>query len=161
VAPRCLRGVKQGRPAADNRYVVNTKGRQREQGKHFLTAAADAPSPELASGSRMTTRQLRKAMLGTTVAARNLVGPDVNETIARYASFGWEALEMAALRKTYSLTGGLFFHRHGITILFRRVSLEAVQPELLLASELRPLPVRLAPDPEFVPLRTAPAVART
>jgi hypothetical protein len=79
----------------------------------------------------VTTRQLRKAAPGTTVAARNLVGRDVNETIARYASFGWEALDIAALRKTYSLTGGLFFHRHGITILFRKLAVEAVQAELL------------------------------
>ena len=109
----------------------------------------------------MTTRQLRKASPGTTVAARNLLGPDVNKTIARYASFGWEALDTTALRKTYAFTGGLFFHRHGITILFRRVSVEAVQPELLPASELRPVPVRLAPDPEFVPLRGVQALART
>jgi hypothetical protein len=82
----------------------------------------------------MTTRQLRKAVPGTTVAARNLLGPYVNETIARYASFGWEALDMAAIRKTYSLTGGLAFHRHGLTVLFRRVSVEAVQPDLLPVS---------------------------
>jgi hypothetical protein len=42
----CRRGVKRGRPAADNRYVENTKGRQREQGRHFL--ATGAPNPELA-----------------------------------------------------------------------------------------------------------------
>ena len=46
----------------------------------------------------------------------------MNKTIARYASFGWEALDMAALRKTYALTGGLFFHHHGITVLFRKLA---------------------------------------
>jgi hypothetical protein len=48
VARRRPSGVKHRPPAADNRYVENTKGRQREHGKHFLTTAADAPSPELA-----------------------------------------------------------------------------------------------------------------
>jgi hypothetical protein len=42
-----VRSVKQGRPPADNRYVENAKGRQREQGKHFPAAVA-APGPELA-----------------------------------------------------------------------------------------------------------------
>jgi hypothetical protein len=110
----------------------------------------------------MTTRQFRKAAPGTTVAARNLVGRDVNETIARYASFGWEALDIAALRKTYSLTGGLFFHRHGITIMFRKLAVEAVRPELPPAPAPGPMPVRLAiPEPEPAGLRAVPALARS
>ena len=48
MALRCPTGVKKRPPAADNRYVENTKGRQREQGRHFLTTTSDAPSPELA-----------------------------------------------------------------------------------------------------------------
>jgi hypothetical protein len=91
----------------------------------------------------MTPRQLRKAAPGTTVVERDLVGRDVNNVIARYASFGWGALEMASLRRMYALTGGLFFHRHGITILFRKVAVEAVPPELL--PEPRPLAAMTAP----------------
>ncbi|HUC15549.1 MAG TPA: hypothetical protein VMS00_13950 [Acidimicrobiales bacterium] len=79
----------------------------------------------------MTTRQLRKAAPGTTVAERDLVAGGVNKAIARYASFGWEAVDVAALRTTYSLTGGLFFHRHGITIMFRKLAVDALQPDLL------------------------------
>jgi hypothetical protein len=102
----------------------------------------------------MTTRQLRKAAAGTTVAERNLVGRDVNKTIALYASFGWEALDIAALRKTYALTGGLYFYRHGITVLFRKLAVGAVQPELLPAPDPRLMPVRLAiPEREPAPLR--------
>jgi hypothetical protein len=107
----------------------------------------------------MTTRQFRNAAPGTTVAARNLVGRDVNETIARYASFGWEALDMAALRKTYSLTGGLFFHRHGITIIFRKLAVGALQPQLLPEPKAHPMavPARLKvvqPRPVVGPLVT-------
>jgi hypothetical protein len=107
----------------------------------------------------MTARRLRKALPGTTVAARNLVGADVNETIARYASFGWEALDIAALRKTFSLTGELFFHRHGITILFRKLAVEALQPQLLPEPKAHPMavPARLnvvQPRPVVGPLVT-------
>ncbi|MGD0810623.1 MAG: hypothetical protein ABSA91_13095 [Acidimicrobiales bacterium] len=109
----------------------------------------------------MTKRALRKAAPGTTVAERDLLGRDVNETIARYASFGWEALDMAALRKTYSLTGGLFFHRHGITVLFRKVAVEAVQPALLPAPEAGSVRVRpTTSETKPAASRGVPALAR-
>jgi hypothetical protein len=86
----------------------------------------------------------------------------VNKTIARYASAGWEALDMAALRKTYCLTGGLFFHRHGITILFRKVAAEAVQPELLPETQAGQTPARGAvPEPENASLPVVPVLARS
>jgi hypothetical protein len=96
----------------------------------------------------MTQRQLRKAAPGTTVVERDLVGRDVNNVIAQYASFGWRPLDMTSVRKMYSLTGELFFHGHGITILFRKVATEAVQPELL--PEPRPLPMTV-PTPTAGP----------
>jgi hypothetical protein len=109
----------------------------------------------------MTTRRLRKAVPGTTVAARDLVGADVNKTIARYASFGWEALDIAALRKTYALTGDLFFHRHGITVLFRKVAVEALQPELLPERRAEPVTAHgPTPGPERAQVRRVAALAR-
>jgi hypothetical protein len=95
----------------------------------------------------MRPRPLRKAAPGTTVVERDLVGRDVNKTIARYASFGWEGLDIPALRRTCSLTGALFFHRHALTIVFRKVSDEALRPELLPEPK-----ARLLPEPEARPI---------
>jgi hypothetical protein len=110
----------------------------------------------------MTARQLRKAAPGTTVVERDLVGRDVNKVIARYASFGWGALDMPAIRKTYLLTGGLFFHRHGITILFRKLAAEAVQPDLLPEPGLGAITEqRSTPAPERPQVRRVAALARS